>query len=292
MATIEPAIRRGGLCFAEARPTVQFIFLLRFLTGTALCASVAGDDGHLGRTVWGAAAWVMMIFAVYLFNGVMDVPEDRLNGSRRPIVRGDLPPGFASAVAIGAALLSLAAGFALAPLMGGMLAVVLTLGYLYSGPPFPLKRSSGGTVLTGGVATLLTYYGGAFSYASEIRSSLMLVVFVLAASLWTALVGSTTKDLPDIEGDARAGRMTFAVMHGERVLRLTICCTAIGLALAFAAAVLLLKLPLWPSALAMIGGALVITVLCFKGRRREPYGAFMATQYALHGLAILPLLLI
>ncbi|TDD00980.1 hypothetical protein E1292_27115 [Nonomuraea deserti] len=290
MATIETvALRRGGLCLAESRPSVQIIFLLRFLAGTALCAQAAGADGHLGRTAWGALTWVLMIFSVYLFNGVMDVSEDRLNGSRRPICRGDLPPTFATAVAVGAALVSLLSGFALDPRMGLLLTVVLVLGYLYSGPPFPLKRSSGGTVLTGGAATVLTYVAGALSYASEFRVSIMLIVFVPAASLWTALVGSTTKDLPDIEGDAQAGRTTFAVTHGEAALRRAICAVAIGLALAFTAAVLLLELPLWPSALAMVAGALAITVLCVQGRRREPYGAFMATQYAMHGLVILAL---
>ncbi|MFI7707983.1 UbiA family prenyltransferase [Nonomuraea sp. NPDC049480] len=290
MAAIESALlQRGGMCLAESRPSVQLMYLLRFLTGAALCAEVAGDNGHLGRTAWGAVAWMTMLFAIYLFNGVTDLEEDRLNGSGRPIARGDLEPGLASSVAVCTALLSLVAGFALSPVMGGMLVAMLVLGYLYSGPPFPLKRSSAGTVFTGFAATLLTYFGGVFAHAGQLTSSTMLIVFVVAASLWTALVGSTAKDLPDIEGDAQAGRATFAVVHGERVLRRAITLVALGLAVAFTVVILVLDLPLWSGALAMLAGAAVIAVLCAKGFRREPYGAFMATQYALHGLTILPL---
>ncbi|WP_449061912.1 UbiA family prenyltransferase [Planomonospora algeriensis] len=286
------SLRRGGLCLAEARPSVQFNFLLRFLTGASLSSPAAGE-GDPGRTAWGALTWTLAVFAVYLYNGVKDVCEDRLNGSRRPIARGELPPSVATAVAAGAAVASIVCSLALGPVNLGMVAFLLALGYLYSGPPFHFKRRTSGTVAIGLAASVLTYCAGAYAYAGELSGSPSLIVFVLAASFWTALVGPPTKDLPDMDGDAAAGRVTFAVVYGERALRLA----TIGLSLALPAvvtgAVLLMDLPLRVPAAAMCLGGLAVALLC-RGpippgpRRRRPYAVFMVTQYVLHGCVIVP----
>ncbi|MEU4410192.1 UbiA family prenyltransferase [Streptosporangium sp. NPDC023963] len=286
-------LRHTGLCLAEARPSVQFNFLLRFLTGASLSSAVAGE-GDLGRTAWGALTWTLAVFAVYLYNGVTDVCEDRLNGSRRPIARGELPPAFAIAVAAGAAVAAVAISVALGPVNVGMVAFMLALGYLYSGPPFHLKRRTSGTVAIGLTASILTYYAGAHAYAGGIDLGTQLIVFVLAASLWTGLVGTTTKDLPDLEGDAAAGRVTFAVVHGERALRLAIVGVSLALPAVVAGGVLLLGDPsLYPPAAAMCLGGLAVALLCRAPippgpRRRRPYAVFMVTQYVLHACVIVP----
>lgn len=286
-------LRHGVLCLAEARPSVQLNFLLRFLTGASLSSAVA-DQGDLGRTAWGALTWVLAVFAVYLYNGVTDVCEDRLNGSRRPIARGELPPGFATAVAAGAAVAAVAISLALGPVSVGMIIFMLALGYLYSGPPFHLKRKTSGTVAIGLTASILTYYAGAHAYAGGIDSGTQLIVFVLAASLWTGLVGTTTKDLPDLEGDAAAGRVTFAVVYGERALRLAIVNVSLALPTVVTGVVLLLgDTSLYLPAAAMCLGGLAIALLC-RGpipagpRRRRPYAVFMVTQYVLHVCVIVP----
>jgi 4-hydroxybenzoate polyprenyltransferase len=285
-------LRRGGLCLAEARPSVQFNFLLRFLTGASLSFAVAGE-GDLGRTAWGALTWTLAVFAVYLYNGVMDVCEDRINGSRRPIARGELPPTVATTVAAGAAIASVVSSLALGPVNVGMISLLLALGYLYSGPPFHLKRRTSGTVAIGLTASVLTYCAGAYAYAGELSSWPPLIVFVLAASLWTGLVGTTTKDLPDMEGDAAAGRVTFAVVYGERALRLAIIGVSLALPAVVTGGVLLMDLSLHLPVAAMCLGGLAIALLC-RGpippgpRRRQPYTVFMVTQYVLHGCVIVP----
>ncbi|MFF3441504.1 UbiA family prenyltransferase [Streptosporangium sp. NPDC002721] len=288
-----PPLRHVVLCLVEARPSVQFNFLLRFLTGVSLSSAVAGA-GDLARTAWSALAWILAVFAVYLYNGVTDVREDRLNGSRRPIARGELPLSFATAVAAGSAVSAVALGLALGPVNAGTVVFMLALGYLYSGPPFHLKRRTSGTIAIGLTASILTYYAGAHAYTGDLGSGTQLVVFVLAASLWTGLVGTTTKDLPDMEGDAAAGRVTFAAVRGERALRPAIIGVSLALPAVVTGGVLLLGDPsLYPPAVAMCLGGLAIALLCRAPippgpRRRRPYAVFMVTQYVLHGCVILP----
>ncbi|WP_219471019.1 UbiA family prenyltransferase [Nonomuraea rhizosphaerae] len=288
-------LQRGMLCLVEARPSVQFNFLLRFLTGASLSSAVAGE-GELGRTAWAALTWTLAVVAVYLYNGVMDVCEDRLNGSRRPIARGELPPTVATAVAAGVAVASVAGSVMLGPAHMGMIVFLLALGYLYSGPPFHLKRRTSGTIAIGMTASVLSYVAGAYAYAGELQNWPPLIVFVLAASLWTGLVGTATKDLPDMEGDAAAGRVTFAVMHGEGALRLAIIGVSITLPAVVTSVVVLMDLSLGLPAAAMCAGGMAIALLCSASippgpRRRQPYALFMITQYVLHACVIVPQLL-
>jgi len=76
------------LCCSEARLSVQMVFVLRFAVGAVSTAQLPQAPW---RTVLGMAAWWCAVSCAYLLNGVTDVREDRANGSRRPIARGDLP---------------------------------------------------------------------------------------------------------------------------------------------------------------------------------------------------------
>ncbi|MBV9455678.1 MAG: hypothetical protein JOZ19_16435 [Rubrobacter sp.] len=81
----------SGCCVGVfgGRPAVQGIFLLRFLAG----ASFAGplSVGGVNFQLWGGAAlWVCVTLSVYILSGVMDVEEDLINGSSRPVASGKL----------------------------------------------------------------------------------------------------------------------------------------------------------------------------------------------------------
>ena len=56
-----------GRCFVEARLTVQFIFLLRFLAGRSLTAQ-GGRFLVNGRVFLAASVWEAVILAIYLHN--------------------------------------------------------------------------------------------------------------------------------------------------------------------------------------------------------------------------------
>ncbi|MDP9861391.1 MULTISPECIES: UbiA family prenyltransferase [Streptosporangium] len=275
------------MCVTEARPSVLVIFMLRFVAGAALGVEASGMETELvGRgLVWGLA-----IFAVYLFNGVMDVREDRVNGSSRPIARGILDPGDALVVVLAAALTSVAGAVALGGPILWMVLAVLALGYVYSGPPFHWKRRSGATAAIGAAAGLLTYAAGFAGHTGGWSTRMeVLCVFMLTASLWMGLVGVCAKDLSDIEGDAAAGRTTLGVTCGEGPVRLLAAGAALTVAVAFGAAVLIMDLPMVGTVVTLLTGAVLVAVVTLSPlshgnrlRRRRSYRAFMVTQYALH----------
>src|SRR5215212_2004128 len=113
-------------CFLEARPAVQGIFLLRFLAGASF-ASPLFAGGVSCSLLAGAALWICATLSVYIFNGVMDVEEDRINSSSRPVARGKLKVTHAAGVSVGLAALSVAGSFALGSTMVWSVVVLLTL---------------------------------------------------------------------------------------------------------------------------------------------------------------------
>ncbi len=285
------------MCVTEARPSVLAIFFLRFAAGAGLDAGLTPADPF--RLLAGALVWQCAIFFVYLFNGVTDMREDRVNGSHRPIARGDLDAGLALIIAWTAAAIALLGALLLGGVTIWLVTAVLVLGYLYSAPPFQLKRWSSATVVVGGVAGLLSYCAGYSSCGTGPggREAIALPAFALAASLWMGLVGTPAKDLPDIAGDRSAGRSSFAVSHGEWPVRLLLSAVAAAVAIAFCAVSLLLGVPLGMAPAAMLTGAALLAVVTLtplsrgsRVRRRLPYRAFMTTQYAVHLAVLLPLM--
>ncbi|GAA0440066.1 homogentisate phytyltransferase [Acrocarpospora corrugata] len=278
-----------GFCAVEARPSVLAVSMLRFLVGAALALPAAASP-ELAKVLQGGAAWVLSIFAIYVGNGVSDVTEDRVNGSRRPIARGDLDPRAAALVAVLAAVASLLATAGLPGAMTWVIAVNLVLGYLYSGAPFHLKGRSGGAVAVLCGSGLLAYWGG-FTVVvggAGVPTPITLIMFAVAATCWMTLVGIPAKDLSDIAGDAAAGRRTIAVTWGARVTRNVMSATALILAVSFCLVGLALAMPLAGAALAMLAGAVAV-VLAGRAaavdvgrRRRRPYRAFMGTQHVVH----------
>ncbi|MCK7621704.1 UbiA family prenyltransferase [Streptomyces sp. RS10V-4] len=277
------ALRTARLCWSEARPTVQVVFLLRFAVGAVSTGQLPAAPG---RAVLGLASWWCAVACAYLLNGVTDVQEDRANGSRRPIARGALPVRTAAAVTAllaGAALvLGAAAG-------GGVpvwVAAFLLLGWAYSARPVQAKRSS--------VRCAVVVFGlGATSYAAGISVAghgwtATGVVFGGVMAAWMALVGSVVKDLGDADGDAAGGRRTLAVVHGLPAARAVavVCAALVGVAGTAVAA-------RWaPLALAgtlpVAAGAVWVIARVVRDARREhaerrqrrgAYRAFMLTQY-------------
>ncbi|NUW34790.1 UbiA family prenyltransferase [Nonomuraea sp. SMC257] len=318
------AVRVPLLCVAEARPGVLAVSALRYLAGVALMLPAVPDPDPL-KVVQGGLAWVLSIFAVYLFNGVTDVAEDRINGSGRPIARGELAPRTAGVVAATAGAASLAVTAGLPHVMTWIIVANLVLGFLYSGPPWPLKDSCGGTVAVLCLSGLLSYLAGAVVADSATiglgagsagvgpavgPALIRLVVFAGAATCWMVLVGVPAKDLSDIPGDTAAGRRTLGVLLGERRSRQVMAAAALGVLGAFGLAVALLRVPLTAVVAVMAGGVVAVmlagrmtgtdggtdagtlaagkrTGSAGRGVRRRPYRAFMLTQHLLH---ITPLL--
>ncbi len=271
-------------CFLEARPAVQGIFLLRFLAGASFADSLF-TGGLVNFPLWGGAAlWLCVTLSVYVFNGVMDVEEDQINGSLRPVASGKLKIAQATGVAGGLAALSVIGSLALGSLMVWSVVVALALGWLYSGPPFYLKRSPTGWAILGIVAALITYNAG---YAANESGGdiLSFSIFAVVMALWLGIV-SQTKDLSDIEGDKQAGRRSGPVVWGENAARLFYSGMALCLGGGYILTAALFAPGLLIPAFVLAFGAVAVAVTTLgpwsrgdKSRRRRSYRAFMITQY-------------
>src|SRR5919199_4456686 len=271
-------------CFLEARPAVQGIFLMRFLAGASF-ASPLFDGGVSFSLLSGAALWVCATLSVYIFNGVMDVEEDRINGSSRPVASGKLRVAHAAGVTGGLAALSVTGSFALGSTMVWSVVVLLALGWLYSGPPFYLKRSPTGWAILGIIVALITYNAGyvANGGGGDVHSFL---VFATVMALWLGIV-SQTKDLSDIEGDKQAGRRSGPVVWGENAARLVFSGVALFLGGSYILAAALFAPSLLIPAFVLASGAVAVAIITLgpwsrgdKSRRRRSYKAFMLTQYS------------
>jgi 4-hydroxybenzoate polyprenyltransferase len=272
-------------CFLEARPAVQGIFLLRFLAGASFAGPLFAGE-VVNFALWaGVALWICATLSVYILNGVMDVEEDRINGSSRPVASGKLSIAHAAWVTAGLAVLSVLGSFALGGSMAWSVVVLIALGWIYSGPPFYLKRSPTGWAILGIIVALITYNVGYASNEGQ-GNILSLLVFAMVMALWLGIV-SQTKDLSDIEGDMQAGRRSGPVVWGENVARLFYS----GVALSLGGGYILLAALFAPSllipAFVLASGAMVVAAIALgpwgrgaKSRRRRPYKAFMLTQYA------------
>ncbi len=274
------------LFLEEARPSVQLIFLMRFLTGAVLAAG-GGFSGLGASVVVPGAGWTLATLFTYGINGVCDVHEDLVNRTGRPIARGELAPGTAAAwtwlCAVGSVAAMLSTGSALLTTYD---LLFLLLGYAYSAAPFQLKRTAAGASGSVLLMGLLTYAAGWTAAGRTLPTGTDLAV-ASAMSLWMAAVGAVTKDFSHVAGDAAAGRRSSVTAWGDTTARFVAAVGALVVAGGFATVAALRPAPLGPAAAALLCGAVTVAVLCRTtrgdaARARTPYRAFMVTQYLVH----------
>lgn len=282
------------LSWIEARPVVQLMFLLRFLTAVTITAAVsAGSGGHVvvHKVVLSAAAWVCATWFTYLLNGLCDQVEDKGNGSRRPIATGALPVPEARRIAAGLAIAAVVFASLTTHWVAVCVLVMLTLGWSYSAGQRPQKATPIGFVVVVFGGGTVTYLAGA--QAAGGAPGRELLVLMCSMSLWMALAGST-KDLSDVDGDRAAGRRTLPVILGDHLARRVMAALTVGVGLLMLAATQAFAPGLAPLAwLLLIGASAVATALMIncsgpanRDRRRLPYRLFMITQWTVHIAAV------
>ncbi|WP_405775302.1 UbiA family prenyltransferase [Streptomyces sp. NBC_01538] len=277
--------RQAADCLAESRPSVQLVFLLRFLAGSLL--GVAAGPAQHGNVAVVGVGWMCCTMAIYLFNGVADREEDIANASTRPIASGRLPVRSAVVVVGTLTTTGLLCAFS-AGTGSGLLAVAyLLVGYAYSGPPFPLKRTYY-TCTGAGLGLGLTTYAAGF-LAGGRRPDVSLVIFAGAMTLWMACVGGIAKEFSDVEGDRVAGRRTWPMVLGDTRARWLLAVVAGGISAGLTVVALLYSAQLIWCAVTVLLGAFGVTVAGLRATpgqdrssRRTPYRAFMVTQLAAH----------
>lgn len=267
---------------------VQVVFLLRLLAGAFFAGSIF-SLGAIGKSydllVIGAASWVCATLAVYIYNGVQDVEEDRANGSSRPIAQEKLGVSQAMVAVVTFGLLSIIGGVFVHRDLAWGAAAMLFMGWLYSGPPFYLKRWPAALAIIAVSAAVLTYNAG-YTLSGSQDERLPLLVFAGIMALWMGLVGQT-KDFSDVPGDKKAGRRSLPITWGEETAQFIISTIALVLGIGFFLISFFwvegLRLP----AVVVFVGAIAVSTLSLgpwgkdgETRRRRPYKAFMVTQYA------------
>lgn len=274
------------LSWREARPIVQIIFQLRFVTGAAF--AVPSFPRNLGDVALGAFAWLCVTWSIYLFNGICDRTEDLRNGLSRPLCTGELQLPLARSMVKCYALCGLCIGAIISWRIAALVALMICLGWAYSAGPRPQKAHAAGftvVVTSGGLATYLAGWCAAGGRGVPSREFWVLAG---AMSLWMGLAGNT-KDLSHVLGDRAAGRRTLPLMLGDTAARRVITAMTLALGTAAVALAAVAAHPLLPeTGILLAGGAAVAASLgaARPGRpravRRRPYRMFMMTQYAVH----------
>lgn len=265
---------------------VQIAITGRFFAGAVLACSGLGE--FRWQIAVGASAWLAAGVALYLFNGSADLVEDRANGSARPIASGRLAVRDALLLACGAAVFALAAA-AIAGIIV-QAATFLTLGYAYSGPPWPAKRHWAAGSLTITASGAVTFWAASRGAGSDCDA---IVIAGAALAAWMGLVGALVKNLSDVEGDRISGRKTYAVVFGPYRVGRYAAVLALTIGLSGSVASAMLAPLLLPAMLTLLAGAVVIAarvgrIASHAGRHdlRALYRIFMVAQHAAVSMTI------
>lgn len=155
----------------------------------------------------GMAAWA------YIVNQIADVESDRRNNKLFFLPLG-LISMKAAHIYAGLILAATIAGSSLISTQAGIISMAgITLGYFYSGTPFHGENDSvAGTLLNGiGYGSLIFVFG--FTGAGGLIGDAILLSVPYLFAVMAVFMGTT---LPDIDGDARSGKRTPAVVLGIR----------------------------------------------------------------------------
>ncbi|MCE7002297.1 UbiA family prenyltransferase [Kibdelosporangium philippinense] len=265
------------------------MYALRFLVGVSMTVPVTGLWNL--STLTGLAAWVPVVAAIYLINGIADIEGDQRNGSKRPIATGALSVEAAWRAVGWLVLFGLSAAALVSYEMVALSLVMLAVGWAYSCGPWPLKNTVAGVLIGGSVLGFLTYLAGFVATPGGVLSVDFLVL-AGGLSLWMGVVGGFTKDLKDVPGDRAAGRRTLPVRLGVRRAAVVAAVVAVVFALLYAGLVSSVAVALVPHSIGLFLGALAVAAIAGQppgeGRTvpKWPYRAFMITQYFANLLAV------
>ena len=184
--------------------------------GRALFAA-AGVKPSGGGDLLGIAAVVLSTFFAFrasvALNDLFDLEADRIAEPNRPLVTGALERRDATLqiglFAGGALLLALNVKYATFL----VITLALAASFLYSAPPFRLKRIPLVATFWLGVVSLLAALAG-FSLFAEERTLTLFPARLGWLLVLSIGLGFGAKDLKDVEGDRAAGTLTLPVVLG------------------------------------------------------------------------------
>lgn len=160
--------------------------------------------------------WIMLASSgmgawAYVVNQIADVESDRRNNKLFFLPLG-LISLKAAHIYAGLILAATIAGAFLISMQAGIISVTgITLGYLYSGKPFHGENDPVASTLLNGIGHGSLIFVFAFTGAGGLIGDAILLSVPYLFAVTAVFMGTT---LPDIEGDARSGKRTPAVVLG------------------------------------------------------------------------------
>ena len=202
-----------------ARPH-QYVKNVFILMPLFFAGKITQADGLI-LTVFGFFAFSLVASAVYIFNDLFDVEEDRLHPEkqRRPLAAGEVNPKAAFLLSLAFALTGLVWMFILSIPAGGILLtyVVMNLGYSWRLKQIPLVDVS---IIALGFALRL-YVG---SFVADIPLSQWIVVTTFLLALFLALA----KRRDDVVMMAKTGTSVRPASEGYNLEMLNSAITLLG----------------------------------------------------------------
>lgn len=184
--------------------------------GVAFYHFIQPDQGSIFRSIIVLPLLFLTWGINQIVNDYLGIAEDRINAPHRPMVTGELNPGFA--MEISGALMILVAIFSwfLNPWTLVPIAIGVGLNVLYE---FAKAWSLWGNVIFGLSIAMCTVYGFLVSgpTPSPFFTPNRVCVFTLVAVLNGLMTYYTY--FKDVAGDAAAGKQTFIVKYGIRAAR-------------------------------------------------------------------------
>ncbi len=217
----------GSALIRFTRPHTMRGTMLGALAGVLRAIFLYGGQADYLRLVPRAILGLIALLCGNAFivgvNQVYDVSIDRVNKPFLPIASGEMSPRTAWLLVIGCGLLGLAiVKTHFSRLVFGMYAFGMTIGTLYSVPPFRFKRFPILAALTiscvrGFLLNFGVYHATVDALGFPFVWSPPITFLAVFMSVF-ALVIAIAKDLPDIKGDKEAGVPTFASTRGTKTV--------------------------------------------------------------------------
>lgn len=199
--------------FFVLRPTLFYPVWTFFLAGFSGGSRFPVGTDHFSHSVsslWIGLALTFLMGGVYIINQIYDVETDRKNGRLFLIAIGAIPERKAFLQALLLIGTSLGFAFWVDFLLGfGFLTLLFFAGILYNFPPTVWKNHPYGGILVNGIGGMLIYDLGWISGGGDQELSWRILLYGIAG---VAVFLYTT--LPDLKGDAKTGKITFAVRYG------------------------------------------------------------------------------
>jgi geranylgeranylglycerol-phosphate geranylgeranyltransferase len=204
--SVGPVKALGILMKSEYRVSV-FVFSL--ITAYLLATNLSPNFLLLGELV---VAWYSVTFGVYVFNGLTDVKEDRIDHPNRPFASGKVSERDGWIIFATFAGISFVVSIAISVVCFILILSAFLLGVAYSHPAVRAKRRFPLKILVSIPGAVLCSLCGGIVAGNLDGPVIFSAIFFGLFALVTLLLG----DVSDVPGDTAAGVRSLPIVIGQK----------------------------------------------------------------------------